>query len=342
MIDWITCVLPVFCRRALSLGETVFYDGDGVREFSSERKAFVKSERDGKCMVRFVPPPANFDPSFFFNAVPSNMELRFLRIELCPSKWFFGHNLVGSSDLVSLLPAVVFSVLNQLPPMVPFLDQSVISRVDLTRSYLFASDDDAVSFVSALQQSSSIGWRRASNFETTILWPGRAWSLKFYCKGAEIRSQRGYDENVARLATGVVRAELTLRGEALSSPRYIGSSFLYRPSAWSSASISDLHARYVSRVRFGDVSVFDLSALPRSSRSVFLAWQAGLPAVSVGSPRTIRRHRSLILSAGGPDITLPAPPPGAVLAFQRVLRPVPWTPPAELLACLQPPVARAA
>ena len=245
-----------------------------------------------------------------------------------PVKWLQGHNLFGPGDPRGLFFAAGWELRGRgvpFPSPGSFVSNDCrlkFTRVDLTRSYRFPSDEDARAWIAAVGPYSKTR-RGGAAFETDTVYFGkesRYWSMKIYLKSDEIRSRRrGHGlpytlserdhSELHEWAVGVVRFEVTLRGRELALIGEAARAGFMDPVA--------LWQTYFERVDLMGVSVktldFDpldprLSALPAGARLALVAWSMGNHAALAGVPRTtLFRYRRAIRECVGIDIAVPRP-----------------------------------
>lgn len=246
-----------------------------------------------------------------------------------PVKLFQGHNLWGTGDALGLF-FDAGSWVRQHAALFPssstyqanFLGLPTFSRVDLTRSYRFASHKEAQEFIrfTAGNSRSRHGAARLYGSETAYFGQNSTrWTLKVYDKLSEfikhgLRSlcqpTDSYGFVTAReasdWASGVVRFELTLRTPELEK---LPKDFFYY------ASQSDLLAlwqSYYDRITWTENANMikddiPLDKLPSKMLPVIDAWRTGRDLRSCYPNNTFYRYRRQILEAVGVDICLPPP-----------------------------------
>lgn len=216
-VDWISaCVTsPLLCQSGARLYETgrlMVFDRDGSMTYQKPAAFLVEGSHDTRIAV------TSTDGSSLY--LSGN-----------PVKFFQGHNLFGSDDADALLLAAGLHV-RQSAGLFPGPEtwkaneysKPRYTRIDLTRSYRFRSDEAARAWL----RVASTGRSRHGGAvvkEGTVYWGknSRRWSMKLYLKSDELKA-RGKMHRLARSlvdrayrdlhewAQGVVRFELTLRG----------------------------------------------------------------------------------------------------------------------------------
>lgn len=220
MIDWITCKVP--CEHDVDIfeGSVISARSDGSIEWTVKKRKKITGSFESGLQIRTVPCTAR--------------ERSHIEISGNPVKFFQGHNLWGTDDL----PALIIATLNELVRipelnLTPTLDDLnswlldgiTLSRVDVTQSYSLGNRLRVLEWLRAAEQSAHLPFRgRGQLVKGTTLYFGknsRRWSLKLYSKGEEITVKGHAQESILSLphalswADGILRAELTLRGQEL-------------------------------------------------------------------------------------------------------------------------------
>lgn len=236
-----------------------------------------------------------------------------------------GHNLFGSTDHVGLFFSGGMAV-RQAVGLFPspgtwsslLFDGPRLTRLDLTRSYRFASEHDAREWLRDVAGTARSRHGAALMRGDTVYLgkESERWTFKVYHKGDEVRSKKKGHKLAASLtssqraqlegwAQGVLRFELCLRAKELVK---LGTEF--NPlTVWQS-----YHDK-VTWNRNAEVSMSDMieETLAPRLRGVLALWRQGADLRSVYPKPTFYRHRRELLDAVGVDIASP-PPKGDTLA----------------------------
>lgn len=241
-----------------------------------------------------------------------------------PAKLLQGHNLWGSMDAAGyFLEAGQF--VRQHVGLFPghstwescqFSDPR-FTRLDITRSYRFASDAEALDFIRYIAGTAKTRHGAAKLYSSGTAYFGqnsRRWTLKIYAKRQEMEHTRpnrlkrsvgvpDLSDDLYDWATGVVRFELTVR--ALEMKNHPGLN-VFNPSE-----LENLWFHYFKTVQFNENQAMttksDLieSALPGRLRGTVALWRSGEDLRSILSRPTFYRHRNDILNTCGIDIAVP-------------------------------------
>ncbi len=307
---------------------TYWLTADGEIERQAHRRARVEGSWSGVSSVEVHACPI-FDGELARACERKGMGLTYLRVDGNPQKWFQPHNVMGSPAVYDLACDFVPDLMKRAGlPGRPLVSRAYLNRVDACLNFDLGRVADAASFVRELSRHASVSHRRASGFETSLLFPGRRSSLSVYHKGPELRAHPGAfcPDWLLALADRLVRFEVVNRSERLEE---LG---LRRLISWRADSVGCLWScwsSFVERLRFPVMSTVELVHLSRGAGRLYAIWASGMDVNQVVSRATVYRYRLEILRAGGPDIALPKPG-SPVVEFQRVLRPVLASPPDEL------------
>lgn len=247
-----------------------------------------------------------------------------------PIKLLQPHNCWGSCDLVGLyLTSGQF--VRQHAGLFPspgtwaahgfLLDH--FSRVDITRSYRFATREEAQSFIRhvAGQSRSRHGAPKLYGSETAVFGSGsRRWQLKVYHKGEELlyqerkksplnrafRNLSKVDKLTLDWAQGVVRFELTLRTMELE--KHGLEKFDGTEKEWENK-LLNIWTEYYNKITWTGGKMKNketektIENLPAAVQSTFLLWQNGYDQRSRLPRPTYYRHRRAIIEKCGQDIS---------------------------------------
>ena len=259
-----------------------------------------------------------------------------------PVKLLQGHNAWGSLDLVGCyLESGLFVRRGGLFPgpetwKACKFSFPRFSRIDITRSYRFDSDAEALDYIRFV-----VGTARSRHGAATLQDGGtayfgkhsRRWTLKVYAKRPEMLHERGrlarrlkariLGDDLVDWATGVVRFELTLRSPELKN---VLSGQWHDP-----ALLESLWHCYFDHITWNENAVMttqsDLveAGLPSELRKTLALWRAGADLRALSSRATFYRHRGQLLQQLGVDIA--SPPVASGEARSRVaLDPARWDP----------------
>lgn len=251
-----------------------------------------------------------------------------------PVKFYQGHNLFGSADAVGLALAAGMAV-RQSVGMFPGPDtfkacdftRPKFSRVDLTRSYRFRSEADALEWIRAVAASSRSRHGAALTRGETVYFGqhSRRWSMKVYPKRQELHAHKPRSgpalhhlDLLSDWASGVVRFEVVLRGPELDNlpldfdPLTVWQTYFDKITLNENAAMSQ------------DRTLIEQALTPHQ-QTVVIAWRAGADLRALYTKPTFYRIRKQLLDALGIDIASPPVAPG-VSAPAAGLDPAGWDP----------------
>lgn len=253
-----------------------------------------------------------------------------------PVKWFQGHNLFGSTNALGLFLAAgvrVRETVGLFPGPATFKANEYcrprFTRLDVTRSYRFPSDDHARAWLRDVAGAARSRHGAPMLKGTTVSWgKGSAhWGMVAYLKSQELRARgKGHQlpksfppEKTRRLqdwATGVVRFELRLGRLELHGLESIGSGL----SLWQT---------YFDRITFNrNTEGLDMLTvtLPNHLQGYLARWERGEDLRAALSHPTFYRTRKAIMVATGIDIASKAPPREKGPQVASALDPAGWDP----------------
>src|SRR5579859_4088982 len=260
-----------------------------------------------------------------------------------PVKLLQGHNLFGPSDPVALFFAAGRHVAHEvgLFPGEQTWEAGEFqgprfTRIDLTRSYRFASASAAGSWlrdVGAAARSRHGG--STLNNDATVYFGQKStrWSLKAYHKADELAARgRGHRlpdelphrERLFSWAIGVVRFEVTLRTKELEKLELIPRTPTEALAVWQSYYDK---VTWNQNARMMESDMLEVS-LPRHLQGTLAMWRQGTDLRAVLSKASFYRQRRELLDQVGVDIASPPPlkVPAPAATPVTALDPAGWDP----------------
>lgn len=212
------------------------------------------------------------------------------------------------------------------------------TRVDITRSYRFQSDQEALDYIRHVVGHAKSRHGQAKLYGSGTAYFGqnsRRWAMKVYAKRQEmVAGMKGAARKAAYIilpdelldwASGVVRFELTIR--ALELAKYDPPLDLHNAQV-----LRDLWQSYFDTIQFNENAAMshqsDLleETLPRHLQGTIALWRLGRDLRGLLPKNSFYRHRREILEACGVDIAVP-PLENAPQASPRAgLDPAGWDP----------------
>lgn len=365
MIDWVSVSIPIGHEKPINGGNVVSIDSDGNVEWTTEKRLSVEGSYGSTIQIR------SEHHGFYCSHI--RMDGNFV-------KFFQGHNVWGTDDLVGLITSCLHLVLLSVAPdlldklcpfsvkswqsapaeftervrichddadygnwLVSFVWCSRLTRVDLTEMYDVGTQERALTWLRAAQDSANLKYRGKGNFKGETLYFGeksRRWSLKFYAKGKELKAHKpkkgvidhpNYLAGVTDFADRALRSELTLRGMELDRLGLSG------VQDWKDGVSETVYNSYLSGLEFSQNMKFthslpDLEKLPSRLIGPVKLWHSGDDLRVLYSRATWYRYKKEILEVSGIDISLPPPvlseSSSNVVPLIRIIEAVPMSVPA--------------
>ena len=318
MIDWITA--SVVSENVLNRVSPGFDTG-----------RFMKVLPSGEIEQNFsarLQSPGSFDDSLSFRApYPHQLEM-----SGNPAKFIQGHNLFGSDDWINLyfaagamtafnsddspfpVPMSMYGLLwrdNGKKPPLHELSELRATRLDLTRSYRFASNEEARAWLRSVGASGHSRHRIKNNLtqEGTVYYGKNSsrWAFKIYQKFDEITSgKKGHalssklsiedSKHLIEWAEGVVRFELTLRRPEIEKLKSVFDTL-------------DVWKNYYDKIQFNEnsrgIDMSQLNELSPRLKHLYISWQSGVDIREDYSKAGFYKVRRNLLDALGVDISVP-------------------------------------
>lgn len=305
MIDWITAsIQPKDYENRFHFFDTgVFQEispqGELLKQFAS--RIFHKGSHDSNLGFR-APYPYQLEMS-------GN-----------PVKFFQGHNLFGSDDYLGLFFEAGLAGRRsgevQFPGEMTYLkngfDQPRFTRLDLTRSYRFNSNEEARAWLKGVGGSARARSGSALLNENTVYFGKHStrWSLKMYQKFDEINSKKKGHSLSEKLGSkdsrklnewveGIMRVELTLRRPELEK----------FPKGFN---LLEIFNEYYSRIQFNNNAevlnmdkVLSNAKLTPAKKAVVQSWAMGSDIRLLYTEKAFYKVRREILNLCGLDIASP-------------------------------------
>jgi II/X family phage/plasmid replication protein len=319
-IDWVTLKVPLFFDGIINGGNVISCNEDGQIDYKIDKRKSVRGSHDSNLTIRTC------------DIFPTTTGVMTTMVEISgnPVKWFQGHNLFGTPDLLNLVYETVlrFCEILNIPKNENFLSSVrkgafTISRIDLTAMYSLDSRNDVYAWLNHAEKTCRTRSGTALSKGNTVYLnkSSERWGWVFYSKGDEVDSHPLHTDwegsSLKPFADNKLRAELRLRGKELEK---IG---LRLGTGWANIELLDIFKDYASRIDMTeqDIKSVDLEKLPMKLRSTYELWVMGKDVRMFISKRTFYRHRKELL-AFGIDISVPVPSEETnvnVVPFRRVL-----------------------
>lgn len=234
----------------------------------------------------------------------------FIGFEGSPSKWFQGHNIFGSDDLIGLAAETLLDIARVLDiePTASevrqwFAGEFTVRRADVTYSFQLRNRSDVLAYIRAMEHSATMSHRgRGQIVKGDTLYFGkqsRRWSFKFYSKGQELNDHKLpyelHSTSLPSCADGLLRSELVLRSMELKK---LG---LNNGKDWKDETPLEIHELKLGKLDMPDhveLATDELEALPSRLRAVYELHQKGMDTRQLYARRTWYRYRNQLKKYG--------------------------------------------
>ncbi|MDQ3246736.1 MAG: phage/plasmid replication protein, II/X family [Pseudomonadota bacterium] len=340
MVDWLTVELPDPVGIPINSGHVIRVSQHGDVEWTTPARLNVEGSWSSNMTFRAVGAECADDDRHraAWELDPCSRQSG-LEISGNPAKFLTGHNLFGSDDVTELLAATVGKAKDAIWPELfqePVIDFSdgLLSRIDLTASWLLEREADVLPVLQAMEESVWCPYRGRGVFDAggSSLYYGRTakgkrakdWALKLYWKGPEVTAhplpRPAYEvPGMLNELNRTIRVELTLRTPEL---KRLG---LRKVGQWTPAKVREIWEAYVSKLNFGktvvNLDTTDLAQLGLKPRHVLAmgSWMAGNDLRAAMPKRSFYRLRAEILHETGFDIAARYTTKSNVVPLRRVV-----------------------
>nr|CDL66500.1 unnamed protein product [uncultured bacterium] len=303
MIDWLSMVVPCTHSEPITGGEVVSIKPGGEVDWHCVKRTTVEGSFSTGLQVR--------------TATHTAQPCSHLEISGNPVKFFQGHNLWGTDDLLALSVTTVETVasLLGLTPSAQDVESwhsglIQLTRVDVTQSFHLDNMAQVLAWLRSAEQTAHLSHRgRGQLVKGSTLYFGkssRRWSLKLYAKGQEIRAKGHGQDVILALPSAVEWAEKTLRAELTLRSMELKRQGLHLAMAWGGDGVPSSVTAALLRDRFGGMTMTTtshlsaeiLDSLRPSLRMAYQSWAAGADLREILPARTFYRHRAALLPHG--------------------------------------------
>lgn len=298
MIDWTSAILP--CHHIpIKSGYLMSVSSTGEVEWESEKGFQVEGSYQSKYTVK---------------SLGSNGKglATHIKVRGNPSKFIQGHNLIGSSDLISLMKSTYLKLCRslQIVPRLSDLRKVLsgdyeISRIDLTHSYHMNSRDFVLSWLRyAEKNSTSRHGKTTPGKGSTVYWGkhSRRWAIKAYSKGQELEASKahrlpiGLDQTPLQpWSDNILRVEVVLRGMELDNID------MRTAKKWSPSRVEELFNEYrnkIDMINQANISDDILLKIPNRLAATYALWEKGFDLRKRYSKTKYYAHRKGLLEYG--------------------------------------------
>lgn len=292
MLDWVTAKIPFQALGRLNNGQVISFNRNGEIRYHIDQRLPIEGSYSEKIHIRTA-------------GIDLNGNTNLIEFSGNPIKFLQGHNVWGSSDLLSVMVEAMLKISEVLSVPQPehifkaWVDGLyTISRVDLNEMYRFRDRAEVLAWIYGASQTSRTRSQGAVSRGSTLYWnkTSKRWSVKAYSKGQELALIRNkshhFDQIITEFSDSVLRIELTLKSNELEE---IG---LKLAANWRTINVADLYANYVGRIQMSEQKTTGEIFLKIKSRPVaatYQMWLDGYDLRQILPARTFYRHRNVLL-----------------------------------------------
>lgn len=328
MIDWIKAIIPLEHLIPLDDGHVISITKNGEIEWTTNKRLAVRGSYESDLHIQSDYSSRNPETGIFNHIV----------FDGNPIKFFQGHNLWGTDDLIGLMVETVLCIskLLGLTPTVQDWEWIVkghyqLKRVDSTMMIGLGSNADVEAFLYSAERTAHMRYKGQGIMTKGTLYFGkhsRRESLKMYNKLDEIKA-KGHDlanelqdlPELYKWVTGKLRIEVVTRSMQLKD---LG---LQLACNWGDSTPQDTLYRLLNGLNMSEqhtLTAVNLDGLPPRLIGVYHNWKDGHDLKKILPKATFYRYRSEMLKHGI-DLAVKqgnrSEPNPNVIEFRRVLRP---------------------
>lgn len=328
MIDWIKALIPFEHDSLLHDGQVISISRDGEVEWSTNKRLSVTGSHDSKLQIQ---------SDLYTRSSETGLYTHIL-FDGNPVKFFQGHNLWGTDDLVGLMAETVLKVSKILGLQPTLLDWENIvkgyyqlKRVDSTMMIAMGTQSDVQAFLYSAERTAHMRYKGQGIMTKGTLYFGkhsRRESLKMYSKYTEITA-KGHELPLALRELPAIYdwAKDKLRLEVCTRSMELKDRGLQLACNWGDNTPQDVLYRLLNGLNMSEqhtLTAANLDGLPPRLIAVYHLWKEGHDLKKMYPEATFRRYRKG-LSEKGIDIAVKQgnrqEPNPNVIEFRRVLRP---------------------
>lgn len=328
MIDWIKAVIPWRHSSGLYDGQVMSIDSKGFVEWTTNKRLPVRGSYESTLHILSDRSAIDSVTGEYLNVV----------LDGNPVKFFQGHNLWGTDDLIGLVAETCLKISDVLGLPILASDWGMITqglyqlkRVDSTAMLELDNNANVESFLYSLERTAHMRYKGQGIMTKGTLYFGkhsRRESLKFYNKSTEIRA-KGHQlpaeldalPSLMNWVVGKLRSEHTLRSMELKDRG------LALAANWGDNTPLEVLLKSMAGLNMSEnhtLTAKALEGLPPRLIGVYHLWKEGHDLKKMYPRMTFYRYRKQ-LQEFGIDISIkqgnrqePAP---NVIEFRRVLTP---------------------
>lgn len=329
MIDWVKAKIPFRHKEAINNGEVVSIDSLGEIEWTTQKRLALRGSYESTVHIL----------SCTQSRCPKTGDYTHVIIDGNPVKYFQGHNLWGTDDLIGLISEFSFDlskVLN-LPLAKDDLlkitkgDYQVL-RIDSTMMVSCGNNANVDSILYSIERLANMRYKGKALASGSTLYFGkhsRRESLKMYNKYKEIKA-KGHELHTELSSLPALTDWVAdkLRIEAVTRSMQLKDYGLHLASKWGDETPNEILDRLLGAIEMSEnytLTPDTIQNLPGRLQLAYSSWKDGHDLKKLLSDTTFKRYRKQLKEAAGIDIAIiqgnrKEPTPN-VIDFRRVLRP---------------------
>lgn len=328
MIDWITALIPFEHTESLNDGHVISLDRNGEQEWTTQKRLTVRGSHEATLHIKSDDYTRNSEGKYTHILLDGN-----------PVKFFQGHNLWGTNDLLGLVVETILSVTGSLKLPIALHDwkrlingEYQLKRVDSTMMLAMGTQADVQAFLYSAERTAHMRYKGQGVMTKGTLYFGkhsRRETLKMYSKATEITAKghklpstlqqlpaiHDWVADKLRLEVCTRSMELKERGLQLACNWHDNTPEETLLKALSGLNMSEQHT----------ITPAALDGLSPRLVAVYHLWKEGHDLKAMYPRKTFYRYRKALQEAAGIDIAVKQgnrqEPHPNVIEFRRVLRP---------------------
>jgi len=329
VIDWITALIPFDHSTSLNDGQVISVDRDGVQEWTTQKRLAIRGSYESSLHIKSDDRTWN----------PETGNYSHILLDGNPVKFFQGHNLWGTDDLVGLVSETVLKVSQILNLSITEQAWNLITngyydlkRVDSTMMLAMGSQTDVQAFLYSAERTAHMKYKGQGIMTKGTLYFGkhsRRESLKMYSKATEIKA-KGHQLpfELQQLPELYKWVDDKLRLEVCTRSMELKDRGLQLACNWGDNTPEEVLLRSLSGLNMSEnhtITATTLDGLPPRLVAVYHLWKEGHDIRGMYPPTTYKRYRKALQEVAGIDIAVKqgnrSEPSPNVIEFKRVLRP---------------------
>lgn len=328
MIDWITALIPFEHAESLNDGHVISLDRNGEKEWTTQKRLAVRGSHEATLHIKSDDYTRNSEGKYTHILLDGN-----------PVKFFQGHNLWGTNDLIGLVAETFLRVFDSLKLPIPVNDWKMVingeytlKRVDSTMMLAMGTQADVQAFLYSAERTAHMRYKGQGIMTKGTLYFGkhsRRETLKMYSKATEITAKgHKLPSTLQQLPAIHDWVADKLRLEVCTRSMELKERGLHLACNWHDNTPEDILTKSLSGLNMSEQHTIPPAALDGLSPrlvAVYHLWKEGHDLRAMYPKATFYKYRKALQEAAGIDIAVKQgnrpEPVTNVIEFRRVLRP---------------------